>query len=356
MHSPTLPTAPPLMTADLPGTGGHIAEEPEAFQVDELPLYTPSGAGEHHYVLLRKHGWTTPDAVRALARACGVHERDIGTAGLKDRNAITTQWISLPGKARLEPPPNLPDGLHLDTITRHGNKLRTGHLLGNRFRIRVEALDAPDAAAALADRLARDGVWNAFGLQRFGRGAANLDRALRWLQNPDADRGRARLHRKLYPSVLQSEVFTRYLHLRIAAGLEAPLPGEIVRLANTGSHFRVEDPDAELQRWQDRDILPTGPMFGPRGLQAEGPAAALEQQAIAESGLGPDLVERLAPFAPGARRDLRIPLDDLELTGDGNTLTLAFSLPAGGYATLVVREFTRTPWLPEPDADPAPTE
>src|SRR5690242_8130075 len=123
------PHLPPIWTADLPAAGGRIGPSPEDFRVDEVPLYAASGTGEHLYVRIEKTGMNTRDAVRALARAAGVQPSEIGTAGMKDKHAVTSQWMSLP--ARGTPPPEtwiLGDRLRVLETSRHGNKLRTGHL------------------------------------------------------------------------------------------------------------------------------------------------------------------------------------------------------------------------------------
>ncbi|TVR04991.1 MAG: tRNA pseudouridine(13) synthase TruD [Deltaproteobacteria bacterium] len=348
-----LPTAPPLVTTDLPGTGGRIGDAPEDFQVDEIPLYEPAGEGEHLYLLLEKRGWNTLDALRVIARAAGVRERDMGSAGMKDRHAVTTQWISLPPGASVPEADRLPEGLRIRTLSRHRNKLRTGHLLGNRFVLRIVDVTHPENAPAIAERLRVRGTWNGFGPQRFGHGGRNVHRALAWLDSlvEEAGRRTKRSQNKLYSSVVQSEVFNRYIHLRIAVGLDRPLRGEVVRLDGTGSHFAVESPEAEAERWSTGDLLPTGPMPGPRGPQPTDDALALEREACLAAGLDEARLGVLASHAPGTRRDLRLPVPDLDLTVDGDVLQLSFPLPAGAYATQVVREFTRSPFLPTPELD-----
>ena len=131
----------PYATPDLPGSGGTLRASPEDFRVDEVPAYLPSGAGPHLYVRIEKRGRTTPDVLRTIARALGVPARDAGYAGLKDRDAVTTQWLSFPvardpDAAALEAP-----GLRVLEISRHANKLRTGHVRANRFSLAVRGGD-----------------------------------------------------------------------------------------------------------------------------------------------------------------------------------------------------------------------
>jgi tRNA pseudouridine13 synthase len=170
----------PYLTQAIPGIAGRIKSEPADFVVDEIPAYTPSGEGEHLFVHFEKRGLDTPSAVRAIARALGVDERSAGWAGLKDKHAVTTQWVSFAG-GEVERALSLSlDSIRILAAARHVNKLRTGHLAGNRFRILVrDAEHAPDRVAAIAAELARVGSPNYFGEQRLGPDP--IDPARAWL-------------------------------------------------------------------------------------------------------------------------------------------------------------------------------
>ena len=350
-----LPSVPPIVTADLAGTGGTIGPDPDDFVVDEVPLYAASGSGEHLYVRFRKRSSTTRDALRAIAEAANVPVSEIGTAGMKDKHAVTTQWLSLPARrARPVESWTLPPFVSVVEVSRHGNKLRTGHLKGNHFRIRIVGV-VPDAVAR-ADRIvefiAERGLPNHFGAQRFGHGGRNLGEAIAWLEEEAGGRGRRRLpafERKLFASVVQSEVFNRYTTARLSEGLERPLPGEVVRLSGSGATFRVEDVERELPRWSTRDILPTGPMIGPKMRAAEGRALELEEQAVLDTGLVEAPRLALGRYADGTRRDVLVWPEGLTVSPDpaesGSALILAFFLPSGSYATEVVRAFTREPFF-----------
>lgn len=345
------PAEPPIATADLPGAGGRIGPEPEDFQVDEVGAFAPSGGGEHLWVRVQKRGLNTEDAIRAVARAAGVRERDVGSAGMKDRHAVTTQWLSL---VTTSDPAGwqLPEGVSVLESTRHDKKLRTGQLAGNRFRVRLTEVPAGGAerAAAICERLRAAGLANYFGSQRFGRGGENLARALDWLRGGAVLRGkRGRFYQKLHPSVIQSEIFDRYLTARAELGLGRLLAGEVVRLDGSGSVFVVEEPERELPRLRSGDIHLTGPMIGQKTRAARGEPLELEQRITAELGLDETLLSLLARHAPGTRRDLVVPLAELELRPRGaDQLELAFFLPAGSYATQLVRELTRGPWISTP--------
>jgi tRNA pseudouridine13 synthase len=347
-HIPIRPLEPALMDPDLPRIDAQIGPAPEDFVVDEIPLYPQSGAGEHCYVRVEKRGFTTPAMVRAVTRAAGVDERDVGYAGLKDKQAVTRQWLSLPTKARPPSEWQLPEGIVVVEHTRHSNKLRTGHLLGNRFRITLDTPDlgALETASAIAVELRARGLFNYFGGQRFGRRGDGLRQAIDWLRAGGRVHGVPRFLGKLYPSVIQAEVFNRYFSARRALGLDRLLAGEVVRLDGAGAMFSVEDTEREAPRLASGDIHLTGPIFGPKARPASREAAALELTIIEELGLSPEALDKLGRLAPGTRRDLIAPISELSLSWAGvSRLEVEFSLPSGSYATEVIRQFTHGPFL-----------
>lgn len=163
----------PLLTADIPGTGGVIKSCPEDFLVEELPIYQPSGQGTHVYALMEKIGISTPQATSRIAHFLNIHPRQIGYAGLKDARALTRQWISI---EHIEPEKlqelDIPD-VRICRLERHGNKIKIGHLAANRFVIRLRQLAVPmetalSSANEIMQILIRRGVPNYYGPQRFG--------------------------------------------------------------------------------------------------------------------------------------------------------------------------------------------
>jgi tRNA pseudouridine13 synthase len=172
----------PFVTPELPGTGGEVRATPEDFEVEEVGAYAPSGEGPHLFVFVEKRGRNTRDVARELALALRVSERDIGVAGQKDRHALTRQFFSVPGRAPDDARSLSGEGWRVLSAALHGNKLKTGHLKGNRFRIRIRnaAPDCLERARAVARALEERGFPNAFGPQRFGRDGQNaqLGRAL----------------------------------------------------------------------------------------------------------------------------------------------------------------------------------
>ena len=335
----------PFITADVPGSGGQIKVSPEDFQVDEIPAYLPCGSGTHLYLLVEKRGRTTRDVVRALARTLGVEDRDAGVAGLKDRQALTTQWLSFPTAASPDAASLSGDGFRVLSASRHENKLRTGHSRGNHFRIAVHGGDL-GAARASAAALAERGLPNFFGPQRFGAAGKNAEvgRALLQgrLDDPEVRRsGRDRFLRRLCISAWQSLLFNRWLEERIADGLFArAIAGEVMKKLETGGVFNCTDPEADLPRLLRFEISPAGPMFGHKLRPAEGEAAAREERLLASDGVGPADLARGRGEGEGTRRAARIPLR-IELEPIPEGYRAAFELPRGSYATVAMGELMK---------------
>jgi tRNA pseudouridine13 synthase len=331
---------------------GRIKQRPEDFVVEEIPAYPPSGQGEHVFVRFTKTDVTTPDAVRAIARALGCDPREAGFAGMKDRRAVTTQTISLHPPRELDPKQLAAQaaglsiaGIRVHEAALHGHKLKPGHLAGNRFAIAVRdvpAERAEEAAASLA-RVALEGVANAFGDQRFGREGDNAARALAWLRGQASAPRDPRTQRLLWSS-LQSAVFNAVLEARVADGTwTTPLEGDLLKLRSSGGLFLCSDVQTDRERARVGELSPTGPLPGARMRWPEGAPAELEGRITAAMlGDGFDLgaTRRLGE---GTRRALRIWVQDLrweiEPTQAGHRATCVrvyFVLPKGAYATTVL--------------------
>ena len=342
MHHPALD--PPLLTPDLPGVGGRIRSVPEDFEVDEVPSYEPSGAGDHLFLWVQKRDVGPEFLARTVAQRLGIPVGDVGTAGLKDRHAVTRQWVSVP--ARCEPQVKAVDGggITVLNVSRHPNKLKPGHLRGNRFRLLIRGADRSraDALAAVVDRLKSQGMPNYYGPQRFGRDGSTLDLGFRCLAGKQSKRVRP-FQFKFALSSVQSLLFNDYLGRRLAGGLfRRVLPGDVMTKWPVGGMFVAEDAAAEQERFDRRETVTAGPMFGKRTFPAKGEAADREARVLSDNGLTPAAFEGFGKLMSGTRRQNLVYLDDLTADWEPDGLRLAVTLPAGSYATVLLREVMKT--------------
>lgn len=294
---------------------------PEDFRVTELPEVLPDGEGEHLYLRIEKTSVGTPDLAAALARAFGVAPVAVGYAGMKDKHAVTEQWFSVHTPAGPEGLPELP-GVRVRGACRQPRKLRRGDLLGNRFRIRLRGLAAGEGLERLA-QIRADGVPNYFGTQRFG--TDNLSRALDWL--PERRRRRLRPFQSgLYLSVLRSFLFNEVLAARVRDDTwNCVVDGDVtMALPVAGS------PPAS-----GREVA-TGPLWGRGRSPAGAQAAEREASALAPHQRICDGLEHAG--LSQARRSLVLGAPDLTWQTEDTGLELAFTLPPGGYATVLLGE------------------
>lgn len=402
----------PYATPDFPGVGGTIRNRPEDFFVQEIPLYEPSGEGGHVLFEAQKIGLTTREAIRRIAGALSISARDVGYAGMKDRHAITRQIFSVPAERGLNEERVMTmsaDGVFPMWAARHGNKLKVGHLAGNRFAVKIREVNPTDVVKLrpVIDQLARGGLPNYYGEQRFGVDEARstdslglalvrgdwqgfcdlllggedhrpdvaaarrrydagdregalaawpsniaMERRVLEVLNKSGDAQRAamavdRSLRRLYLSAAQSAVFNRVLAQRVRAGtLAKVLEGDVavkhVDDLRTGGMFFVEDVFAEQARADRWEISATGPMFGSKMKRSTGAVAESERAAVESLGVRPEDFDS----ETGARRPLRVrPIDTTLAAGTdehGGHITVAFTLPAGSFATVLLRELMKT--------------
>ncbi len=349
---------PILATPTLPGTGGHMGSEPEDFLVTELARYPATGEGDHCFVRIRKRDITSWEAAGRLARALDRRPGDVGLAGIKDRRAVAEQWLSVPDVDPLAALAlEIPEVEILEAV-RHGHKLRTGHLAGNRFVVRLYDVDegAAARAEAILNHLAREGGFHVFGPQRFGSRGDNAQRG-RGLLTGDV-RIRDRRQRRLVLSALQSELFNAYLEARVGAQggasgdglppapLADPWAGELVQKTDSGGLFAVEDAQEVGDRMARREVVITGPIFGPKMRRPEVGTASrvLEDRVLADAGLELAVFDPWKRIAPGSRRPLLIWPSDPGVREIDSGLEIRFALPPGAYATVILREITKTPF------------
>lgn len=316
-----------------------LRETPEDFNVDEAPLYLPSGEGGHTFVRIEKRLRTTEEVARDLARAASCRPRDVGYAGRKDRSGVTRQWFSVPAWSPEEACALDVPGVRVLDAKRHPHKLRTGQLRGNRFELRLRGIEGLDLEALEngLGEIRTQGFPNRFGSQRFGRRGDNAQRA-RALLRGESVSGDRRAHRFLF-SALQAEVFNDVLEKR-------PVPlhrlecGDVAVRHVSGGLFVVEDEVHDNARAAAFEISATGPIFGTKVLAPTGVVAEREAQVLQDQGISPALHRDLPPGLRlrGSRRPLRVPVGDFTWSIEEGDLWLRFSLPAGSYATVLVEE------------------
>jgi tRNA pseudouridine13 synthase len=341
---------PPLQTASLPGIGGVLRSQLEDFHVEEIPAYEPAGAQAegsdrtpHLFLSLTKRGRSTHDAISIVATHLGIKPAEIGSAGRKDREAVTVQWLSVPGAAADRLASFHHDDIELGPATAHHHKLRMGHSKGNRFGIviRSTVVSASEAIARAQAKLVEiqqsGGLLNLYGPQRFGRNGQSLDRGIEALR-----RGRAGAKGNMTVAAGQAGLFNTWVALRRHhQALRRVLLGDVLEKVQTGGLFVCSDPLEDQIRLDAGEIEITGPVFGSRmRTAAEGsPAAAIEQETLEVVEVPHAAIAALGRRAAGTRRSLRIRLSQAALEEvDVAAVRVRFALPAGSYATQVCRE------------------
>lgn len=329
----------------LPSGVGNIRTVPEDFIVHENLAFEPVGSGEHVFLQIQKTGENTDYVARQLARFANVRQRDIGYAGLKDRHAVTTQWFSVWLPRQPEPDWMAFENGILKVLhtVRHARKLKRGALSGNNFKIIIRDWQG-DRAKTIGQLslMKANGIANYYGEQRFGNQGQNVNKALAMFNDMKVGREQ----RSLYLSAARSYLFNRILSERVAAGnWNCGLPGDTFMFACSHSSFKSQLPDAEiLRRLEAKIIHPTGVLWGKGEIDVSADALSIERKIIdGYDGLAQGLV---ASGVEKARRALRVNVDNLEWQfSNQETLQLSFTLPAGSYATSVLREIigTRNP-------------
>ncbi len=311
----------------------------EDFQVYEQLGYEFSGSGEHLMLRIRKRGENTAFVANELAKACGVKSKDVSWAGLKDRHALTEQWLSV----------HLPKGdtpdfgeflrqyphIQIVDVQRHHKKLRPGDLQGNRFVLTLT--DVSDVAQVVErlENIVKLGVPNYFGAQRFGNQGNNLDEARRW--GRDNVRTRNQNKRSLYLSTARSWIFNHIVSARIEQQLfNTVISGDILLKANDSVLVNVDQVTEYQTHYQNGDVAISAAMAGDNTLPTQDKALELEQPHLDAE---PDLMALIrGNRMRHERRDIALKPEQLEWQVDGHSITLSFSLPSGCYATSITRE------------------
>jgi tRNA pseudouridine13 synthase len=336
MHNIEIPVWPYVYGQ--PSGFGKIRSLPEDFIVNENLSFEPSGAGEHVFLQIEKKGENTEFVARQLARFANVRQRDVSYAGLKDRYAVTSQWFSvwLPGKADPDWTAFASDAIKVLQVARHARKLKRGVLSGNSFKLLIRDWQGDkEKTVQQLELIKANGIANYFGPQRFGNQGQNVSKAVAMFDGAKAGREQ----RSIYLSAARSYLFNQILAARVTQhNWNQPLAGDTYQFDLSHSCFHSEQPDAEIiRRLATKEIHPTGVLWGLGEADVSADALAIELAVINAHG---QLAQGL--IANGVDRDrraLRVNVQDLNWQFvDDTVLELSFTLPAGSYATSVLRE------------------
>lgn len=326
-----------------PESTGLLRSHMSDFKVFEQLPFQPCGEGEHLYIYLRKTGANTVFVARELAKYFQVKESLVSYAGLKDRFAVTEQWfaVHVPGKQVYDLSDVAIDGVEILHYQRHNKKLRTGALTGNRFELMLRDVSNLSALSKRWQKIVEQGVPNYFGEQRFGINGGNIEKAHSLFSGTKV---KDKKKRGMYLSAARSYIFNAVIAQRINQNLfNCPVSGDVMMLSGTQSVFKLAEVNAEsVSRLVKKDIDITAPMWGAGELMTQNEALSLEQL-VAEQHR--DFCQGLPKFGlKQERRRIRLSISDANvevIPGSDNENTavkVTFFLPAGSYATTVLRE------------------
>ena len=327
-----------------PQSTGQLKANPEDFLVVEDLGFEPDGEGEHILVRILKNGCNTRFVAEALAKFLKIHAREVSFAGQKDKHAVTEQWLCarVPGKEMPDLSQFQLEGCQVLEYARHKRKLRLGALKGNQFTIILREVKGRDDVEDRLQAIVEGGVPNYFGAQRFGIGGSNLHGALRWAESgaPVRDRNK----RSFWLSAARSALFNQIVSERLKkTDFNQVVDGDALQLSGRGSWFVATDEElASLQARVDaRELMITAALPGSGDWGTQRDALVFEQTILAEETVLQSLLQREKVEA--ARRAMLLYPQQLCWSWwDDVTVELRFWLPAGSFATSVVRELINT--------------
>lgn len=346
---PRLDLSLPYITANLEGIGGRIRARQEDFMVEEVSLYDPTGEGRHLYVNITKKNMTTREVQVQIAELFDLRPQNIGTAGLKDKNAVTTQTFSILLEKNDVSVEEVVKRIERKIDVRvnwakfHNNKFRAGHLVGNRFMITISGIRIPpnkalERANMIAEQIHMRGMPNYYGEQRLGRGGKNIQEG--WAILNGQKRFNDRWLCKLLVAGYQSYICNRYIAERVRRGLfDNLLLGDIVKKHETGGIFWANNLTVDQPRFDSKEISFTAPIFGYKMSHPLDESAYLEMEIFEESEMSMKTFKRMK--ITGTRRFGRL-TPKIGITENQRGIQFDFMLHKGGFATTLLREFMKT--------------
>lgn len=334
-----------------PSISGQLKSQAEDFKVTEELAFEVGGTtgeqgkGEHLLLFIEKSMMTTFDLIDRVAKDFGIKPRDIGYCGLKDKVAVTRQWLSLhlPGQMNRLKYPVVSDYKILDQAW-HNKKLRPGTHRFNHFEVIIRDIDScPETTLKQIDKIRVQGMANYFGVQRFGQQGDNFEQAVRVFGNARRTRKLSRSKRSLYLSALRSYLFNRVLSTRIEQGIwEKPLCGDVFMLSGSHSIFHEPINDELLERFKCQDISSTISLYGTGNRLLQDQALETEDSVLAEFEAAKEILLRQG--AKLQMRSTRVAVTDFQVTFDNKdqVLYVEARLPRGSFFTTLLDHFIDT--------------
>ena len=298
------------------------------FIVDEIPHIEHKGKGNFLILRIKKIEITTWDMIAAFAKHLNIPAEKIGYAGLKDKHATTTQYISIEAKFEKALKKFKHSQIKIIHFTKHTHSIRMGDLAGNRFSINLYGVDTVEAGRIekLSRKSEKNGLPNYFGYQRFGRDKESINQAKEMIKG-DTFIEDAKL-KKFLISIYQSLFFNEWLRERVLLSREKNggkfmlLEGDIY----LSSEDKIFTPKKMPQQdFEAKKVVPTGLLCGRNVYRARGKAREIEAKYDDEF-----------LYDKGLRRAAIIFPKDIEYKYDKNfnIFNIAFTLPKGSYATV----------------------
>ena len=325
-----------------PEISGVIKSEVADFKVDETLGFEPSGEGEHLFLQIEKTGLSTHELIDQVAIDFNIKPRDVGYSGLKDKHAVTRQWLSLHLAGQMQSM-KIPESSAYKILSQgwHTRKLKPGSHRSNCFEVLIREVDSFDGTAQQQLDLIREkGMANYFGQQRFGRSDDNVSRALQVFANARKTRKLSRTRKGIYLSALRSELFNQILSARIKNDIwNKPAEGDVFMLSGSQSIFQEAITDEILERFSQFDISSTASLFGEGENRLKLQALQIEQTVFEENVEICDCLLRLK--ARLHRRPIRIQVKNLEVDYQSadKLINIKAELPRGSYFTSLLNHF-----------------
>ena len=328
-----------------PDISGVIKRQPEDFRVTENLGFEPCGEGEHLFLHIEKTSLTTHDLIEQVAGEFSVKPRDIGYSGLKDKIAVTQQWLSvhLPGQMNSAEAKQSTEYTLLSSGW-HNKKIRPGSHRSNSFDVIVRDVgELSSQTQQQIEDVRQYGMANYFGVQRFGSQQDNVDRAIHSFSNDRRARKLSRTKRSLFISALRSYLFNEVLSQRIEKGhWKQPLTGDVFMLSGSHSLFSDAIDETILERFQQLDISSAASLYGDGSRKLEQDALALEDEVFEQH---PQIIECLDKQKVKLQmRSTRVAVEAFKVEYDKQqeTLQLQVTLPRGSYFTTLLEHFVRS--------------